>query len=50
LVEGAGFAVVGAVVVVVGLADVVVVAGGSVLGVVVGIGAVGGLDQLVVQV
>ena len=50
MVEGAGFAVVGAVVVVVGLADVVVVAGGSVLGVVVGIGAVGGLDQLVVQV
>jgi hypothetical protein len=48
LVEGAGFAVVGAVVVVVG--DVVVVAGGSVLGVVVGIGAGGGLDQLVVQV
>ena len=50
MVEGAGFAVVGAVVVVGGLADVVVVAGGSVLGVVVGIGAVGGLDQLVVQV
>ena len=50
MVEGAGFAVVGAVFVAVGLADVVVVAGGSVLGVVVGIGAVGGLDQLVVQV
>jgi hypothetical protein len=50
LVEGSGFAVVGAAVVVVGLADVVVVAGGSVLGVVVGIGAGGGLDQLVVQV